>query len=55
MLRWTIVLLPLLMCGLMCFGGVILAALGIGHAARNRGAAHSPATTQRTGDDHAEV
>ena len=56
-MRWTLVLVPLLMCGLMCFGGVILAAFGISRASRGSGRSRpSPSTTpDRTRDNHAEV
>lgn len=33
---WGAALLPLIVCGGMCIGGMVLAALGLGRASRNR-------------------
>ena len=41
---WGAALLPLLFCGLMCVGGMVLAALGLRHAAQHSRADHSERT-----------
>jgi hypothetical protein len=41
MLRWATLLVPLLGCGLMCFGGAILATVGIARAARGGSSEHT--------------
>jgi hypothetical protein len=60
MMRWGLVLVPLLACGLMCFGGVILAALGLRKATETRTRPDDSRTTavapaDRIGDEHVEV
>jgi hypothetical protein len=47
-------LLPLVLCGAMCFGGVLLAALGLRQGARSKGQEPShetPAAPSRTTAD----
>jgi hypothetical protein len=60
MMRWALVLVPLLACGLMCFGGVILAALGFRkatqtHARPDDSRTTAVAPTDRLGDEHVDV
>jgi hypothetical protein len=59
MLRWALVLVPLLGCGLMCFGGVVIAALGFRRATGTRErACDTPAPTaaaDTTAGEHVDV